>query len=45
MEKLWKWKITAMLHKTHVLTLWQSDVGNDAIMNRINFTNNMKTYK
>ena len=34
--RLWNWKITAMLHKTEGITLWQLDVGNDAIMNNIN---------
>ena len=24
-----KWKITAMLHETQVITLWQMEVGND----------------
>ena len=44
MERLWKWKITTMLHETQVITLWKMEIGNDAKMNRINFINNMKTY-
>ena len=35
MERLWKWKITAMLQETQVITLWKMGVGNDAKMNRI----------